>query len=459
MDSPAEDKNIFGIIYCATHKGSGRRYVGQTYSKIEKNPKLMLADRRARHWRRANEPIPPSKKNHFQLALLKYGLDSFEWKILEEATRLDILNARESYYISEFQSSSDLNGFNNRLEGDNRTYAEMVKRKMKKSAGKRWKNMLPEARIALLNKQKKGRDKRPELYEQAAERFRRLHEDREFNEKRLKNFIKAIKSDAHREIVSKNLLEMWKKLSPEDRKKRLKNFLRSDKYGESFRKAIESPEYKQKLSLRSRFRYEHPFDVIDYITGEKIGSFKNIIDASRFFVVRHSIISRVLHRRVSSFSNSRNPDFIGRKLTAHYCDSQESIRVPYDSYRRIVHIYRLDTGIRVRTILGIKSAKEEIGTNPAACLGGSTLSFKGKGEWKQCGPLYATFEDKGNKLDQKFIEAFWARKASRPSRCTPDEIILKVKALIDSGMPAKDAAEELGISYYTYWDRIKRIKG
>jgi group I intron endonuclease len=459
MESSTDQENIFGIIYCATHKASGRRYIGQTYSKKKRSPETLLADRRIRHWREANRPILPTKKHHFQLALIKYGPDSFEWEILEATTSLEDLNTLESFYISKFQTSSDINGFNTRLEGTNTTYAGRAKRLMKRSAEKRWEGMLPEDRVALVNKQQKGRDKRPGLKEQQAEWFRRMHKDKVFVEKMTERRRQAMQSKSYREKRSKLTKSMWQKLSQEEREDRLRKFKFADNLGESWLKAIKSESYRKKHSKIGKSRYKRAFDVIDFETGEIICSFLNIVEAASFFVVPPANISATLHDKAVSFSNSHNPSFVGRKLVARFKDSTLKLRKRYDVNRKTIHIYRIDTGERIKSILGIGSATREIGTSPNACLRDNTLSFNGKGEWKQYGLLYATFEDKGNQLDKGFIQNIYKKKAPKPSsRRTPDEIILKIKALVESGISVTKATKTFEITRTAYYQNLKRIK-
>jgi group I intron endonuclease len=427
MESSTEQKIIFGIIYCVTHKASGRRYVGQTYSKNLKSAENLLIDRRIRHYREANRAIPPTKKSHFQLALLKYGDNAFHWEVIEEVDNIESLNERESFYIEKFESSSDIKGFNTRLEGENRIFAGRAKRLMKTSAQKRWEIMPQEERIKLVEKQQAGRDKKPEFRKQLAERLGKLHKDKAFEAKRKERLFEALQSESFREKRSKLSKSMWHKLSQKEREDRLRKFISADNHGEAFLKSIKSESYRKKHSEISKSRYKRAFDVIDLETGEIISSFLNVIEAANFFVVHQANISATLHNKAVAFSNSRNPNFIGRKLVARFKGSTLKLRKRYDINRKIIHIYRRDTGERIKSILGIGSATREIGTSPSACLRGDTFTFQGKGEWKAFGLLYATYDDFGNQLNQEFLQAHNNKRSPKPSSLkTPDEIILNI---------------------------------
>jgi group I intron endonuclease len=90
-------KKICGI-YCIKHTESGKQYVGQSINCFER-------------WK---QHITPRKKSAgIKGAIMKYGVDAFEFKILEECKREE-LNEREVYWIAELGTLSpggyNLNG-------------------------------------------------------------------------------------------------------------------------------------------------------------------------------------------------------------------------------------------------------------------------------------------------------------------------------------------------------------
>ena len=106
-----------GLIYCATNKVNGKRYVGQTISSLN--------IRKSHHiWSGMNN----KHNNYFLNAVKKYGADGFFWDILEENIKILDLNNKEKYYI--LKCSSFGNGYNSNEGGDVRFSSEETKRKI-----------------------------------------------------------------------------------------------------------------------------------------------------------------------------------------------------------------------------------------------------------------------------------------------------------------------------------------
>ncbi len=96
---------IMGIIYCYTNKINGKSYVGQT-----RYPKR-------RRYQHSHEVINGNKsKKPFYNAVLKYGIDNFNYTVLEE-TDNDNLNSREIYWIKKLDSFGK-NGYNMTAGGE-----------------------------------------------------------------------------------------------------------------------------------------------------------------------------------------------------------------------------------------------------------------------------------------------------------------------------------------------------
>ena len=87
-------------IYLITNKVNGKKYVGQSID-IE------------RRWK---SHIIASKKSelHIHRAIRKYGIDNFDFSILEECS-VDKLDEREIYWISELDTYN--NGYNMTIGG------------------------------------------------------------------------------------------------------------------------------------------------------------------------------------------------------------------------------------------------------------------------------------------------------------------------------------------------------
>lgn len=90
-------------IYKITNKINGKCYIGQS-NNIHRRWKQELA--------------PNAKLNpHLARAFEKYGIDNFEFEIIEECERED-LNERERFYIEIYNSINPALGYNKTLGGD-----------------------------------------------------------------------------------------------------------------------------------------------------------------------------------------------------------------------------------------------------------------------------------------------------------------------------------------------------
>lgn len=89
------------IVYCARHRDTGRVYVGQTHRKFEQ--------RREEHCYQAAR----GKLKLFHAALAKYGIDAFDWEVLEsDITSVDIADQREVAWIEKLDAHVSMGGFN-----------------------------------------------------------------------------------------------------------------------------------------------------------------------------------------------------------------------------------------------------------------------------------------------------------------------------------------------------------
>jgi group I intron endonuclease len=104
-------------IYKFTHIESGRSYIGQTIQDPNQRRLEHIAD--SRHTTRGY---------HFHSALRKYGIDSFSFEVIAEASTLEELNSLEEKYVEQYDSI--VNGFNIRQAGGNKLHSEESKKRM-----------------------------------------------------------------------------------------------------------------------------------------------------------------------------------------------------------------------------------------------------------------------------------------------------------------------------------------
>ena len=83
-----------GCIYLVTNRINGKQYVGKT----SKTMKV----RQAVHF--AHAKMEGETNIYFHRAIRKYGSDAFDWEVLEENDRSDMLDRLERYYIKKLQT-------------------------------------------------------------------------------------------------------------------------------------------------------------------------------------------------------------------------------------------------------------------------------------------------------------------------------------------------------------------
>lgn len=103
-------------IYKWTHKSSKKCYIGQSIQDPDQ--------RRLEHISHSRHS---PNTYHFHNALRKYGIDAFEWEVIDEANSISELNKLEEMYVKKYDSID--NGYNIRQPGDNRKHTpESIKR-------------------------------------------------------------------------------------------------------------------------------------------------------------------------------------------------------------------------------------------------------------------------------------------------------------------------------------------
>lgn len=119
----------YGIIYCATNKVNGKRYVGQTTRELS---------------RRRQGHIDDSKRGksniYFGNALHRYGGVNFEWSVIDVGKSQKDLNDKERHWISLYSSDNRDKGYNLREGGSNGHLSQETKDKLSISAKARYRN-------------------------------------------------------------------------------------------------------------------------------------------------------------------------------------------------------------------------------------------------------------------------------------------------------------------------------
>jgi predicted GIY-YIG superfamily endonuclease len=87
----------FGIVYCATHKESGKKYIGSTKNGLEQRKK-------DHKW---------GKKSNFSKFIKENGCAEFEWAVLAKCSNYQQMRRKEDDFIIKFDTINT--GFNERL--------------------------------------------------------------------------------------------------------------------------------------------------------------------------------------------------------------------------------------------------------------------------------------------------------------------------------------------------------
>lgn len=94
-------------IYCVHNLINDKRYIGQSVN---------VEGRLWEHKTGYEDPVRHTNR-HLQNSIKKYGVDNFEFIVLEECTR-ETLNEREMYWIAYYKSNEHEYGYNKTKGGD-----------------------------------------------------------------------------------------------------------------------------------------------------------------------------------------------------------------------------------------------------------------------------------------------------------------------------------------------------
>jgi group I intron endonuclease len=151
------------IIYKAVNKLNNKCYIGQTNRD--------LSTRIAEH--------VSSQKTHFHKALMKYGVENFEWSILESHTNREEANRREIELIKKHESYA--HGYNSHPGG--RVGGYTTERSIQKRQATREANG---GYDSVSKRQKENNvSHRPEVQQKISDSVKKLWEDPEYRANQL----------------------------------------------------------------------------------------------------------------------------------------------------------------------------------------------------------------------------------------------------------------------------------
>jgi group I intron endonuclease len=202
------------IIYKLTNKINGLSYIGQTIKNLNQ---------------RISQHLIP-KKNYISNAIKKYGIESFDISIIDQAENQDILNEKEEYWISYYNTVCP-HGYNLTYGGNQSIRSERTRRKMSES--KQGKPRLRESVRKMVETRKQNGTYRP---------------SEETCNKRRKNWLGEKNPSKNPEVIKK-IIETRRKngwlKNPEETHKRMSKALKGKSSG--FKGKHHSEDSKQKM--------------------------------------------------------------------------------------------------------------------------------------------------------------------------------------------------------------------
>lgn len=118
------------IIYKATNKLNNKVYIGQTIRSLEYRKNQHLRDSQKEE-RRKNKP--------FHNAIAKYGIETFEFEVIDTATTQDELDKKEIYWIAYYDSTNRDKGYNRDSGGrKGGTKSDITKKLIGETTKQKW---------------------------------------------------------------------------------------------------------------------------------------------------------------------------------------------------------------------------------------------------------------------------------------------------------------------------------
>lgn len=103
------------------NKIDGKIYIGKTIHDLEYRKRSHFEDASA------------NRGYYFHRALCKYGVENFDWQVIDEAATEQELNEKEKYWIQFYKSFDPQFGYNLTMGGDGGLVVAAVREKIRKS--------------------------------------------------------------------------------------------------------------------------------------------------------------------------------------------------------------------------------------------------------------------------------------------------------------------------------------
>ena len=93
---------MFGMVYIATNKRNGKKYVGATIQSLESRKRQHLSEARGHIL----------NDNRWRNAIIRFGCNGFDWKPLDYADSKEMLRTKERKWIILLRTNERKFGYN-----------------------------------------------------------------------------------------------------------------------------------------------------------------------------------------------------------------------------------------------------------------------------------------------------------------------------------------------------------
>lgn len=144
IDIIPEEKVIHGFIYVSTNQACrNKKYVGQTTILIEKEWSSIINKASQLKRRREKNPSQPIQARYILNAIIKYGSEVWDLKLIDIAYNQSELDDKEIFYIKKFKSNAlryknPTYGYNMNDGGRGGKHAPETKEKIRKISRRKW---------------------------------------------------------------------------------------------------------------------------------------------------------------------------------------------------------------------------------------------------------------------------------------------------------------------------------